>query len=170
MNAIDIITAGYVTGYLADPDPVLGTPRIEEQQAIIVQEERRVAQIGMIRSQGRGSLRLGTIGIYPGMQLHAAGMALFNHPLQWVPIGIGGQALLPCQISAPRLQLAGIEGIALGPDLKEDGIDAVFLQLVQLIRQSLLHTVSANTLELTVYTLNPSPAELPLGVLSRNCH
>ena len=97
-------------------------------------------------------------------------MTLLNHPLQRIPVGIGGQSLLTGQITTPRLQLTGIKSIALSPYLKEDSINAIFLQLIQLVSQGLLHTIPAYALELSIYTLNPSSTELPLGVLSYNCH
>ena len=92
-------------------------------------------------------------------------MALFNHPRQGIPIRVRRRSLLAGQIPAPRLQLTGIQGIALAPHLEKDSIDTILLQIIQLTCQNLLHTVTLHTLELTVNTLNPCAPELPLRIL-----
>ena len=96
------------------------------------------------------------------MQLHTSLVALVNHPCQRVPIGLGRTALFTRQIEAPRLQLAFIQGVTLRTNLKDDGIAAVFLQLVQLIAERLLHLLGTDSLELSVDTLYPRSTEFTL--------
>ena len=74
--------------------------------------------------------------------------------------------MLTGKVAAPRLQLTGIERIALHANLEEDGVDAVLLQVVELACEHRLHAVATNVLELSVDGLNPSPAEFSLGILS----
>ena len=73
--------------------------------------------------------------------------------------------MLSCQISAPGFNLAGVEGIALNANLKEDGIDAVLLQVVELTGEHGLHAVATDALELSVDGLNPGSAKLSLWIL-----
>ena len=120
----------------------------------------------MVRGQRRSTLCLGAVGVNPCMQLHAASMTLLNHPLQRVPIRIGRQSLLSCQVTAPRLYQTWIESITFHTHLKEDGIDAVALKIVELTGKHSLHPVTTNVLKLSVNSLNPGTAELSLGVLS----
>jgi hypothetical protein len=49
--------------------------------------------------------------------------------------------------------------ITLWAHLEDDGIDSVFLELVQLIGQGLLHFLRTYTLELSVHALNPCTAK-----------
>jgi len=65
------------------------------------------------------------------VELHASAVALVNHPLKGVPVGHRGHALLTGEESAPWLQLAGVEGVTLGPDLEEDGVDIAALQSIE---------------------------------------
>ena len=166
MYAIHIISAHNIASHLADIVAILGDSRVEEEQAIVVEETFRMASILMIRSQCRRSLCLGAIRINPCMQLHTSCMTLFNHPLQRVPIRVRRKALLTGQITTPRLQLTGIERIAFHSNLEENGIDAVLLKVVELARKHSLHTVATNVLKLSVDCLNPSSTEFSLGILS----
>src|SRR3712207_9544362 len=88
----------------------------------------------LFRSQLRGRLGLCTVRVYPRMKLHTTLVALVNHPLQWVPIRLGSPTLNTREKLAPRLILAGVKRITFGSDLKDDSIDAITLQLIQLIR------------------------------------
>ena len=103
------------------------------------------------------------------MKLHLPQMALLNHPLQWVPVRVRRQTLLACQIAAPGFYQAGVERVALHSHLKEDGVDAIPLQIVQLTDEHGLHAVTTDVLELSVDCLNPSSTKLSLGILSHRC-
>ena len=104
------------------------------------------------------------------MQLHAALVALLHHPLQGVPVGLRCHALLPGEESAPGLDLALVERIALRPHLEDDGIDAVFLQLVELIGQRALHGIAAHARPLAVDSLYPGAAKLSFGAVVGRTH
>ena len=107
-------------------------------------------------------LRLRPIGVDPSVELHAAAVTLVDHPLQRVPIGRGRRALATGQEAAPRLVAARVEGVALGAHLEDNGIDAVFLQLVELIGQRALHLLRAEAKKLAVDALDPGAAKLAL--------
>ena len=121
----------------------------------------------MVLCQLVGGLCLGTIGVNPSVQLHAAFMALLNHPLQRVPEGSGCKSLLCCQESAPRFDAALVECITFRANLKEDGIHAVFLQFVELIGQRALHLIAPHACPLSVNSLYPGTYELTFFSL---CH
>ena len=172
VNAVHIIAFQDVEHHLADEIAVFGASRIEEEQAVVIEETVGVARVFVTRGQRCCALRLGTERIDPGVQLHLARVALLNHPLQGVPVGVGRRSLLTCQIAAPGLYRALVKCIAFHANLKEDGIDAVFLQVVQLTGEHSLHPVASDVLELSVDGLNPGTAEFSLGILShcRSCH
>ena len=111
--------------------------------------------------------RLGTIGINPCVQFHAALVALVDHPRQGIPIGIGLGALFASQIVAPRLDTAFVERITLWAHLEDDGVAAVFLQFVQLIGQRLFHRLGTHAFKLSVHALNPSTTELAFLYVER---
>ena len=98
------------------------------------------------------------------MELHTPFVALVNHKLHRVPIGVGCLALHTGEETAPRLQAGGIECIGFGTDLEEDGIDACSLQRVELLNQRLLQLFGRYTLKLTVDSLYPSSTEFAFGV------
>ena len=93
----------------------------------------------MCGSQFLRTFRFGPVGIDPSMQFHAPCMTLGYHPLQRIPVGRRRRALLSGQITAPRLEAAGIKRVELGTYLKQDGIDTALLQFIQLVRQRTLH-------------------------------
>ena len=103
------------------------------------------------------------------MQFHTSAVTLVNHPLQRVPIRLRSHALLSCQIVAPRLQLALVEGVALGADLEDDSIASIFLQFVQLVAARALHSLRTDALKLSVYALYPCPSEFTF-LLRQCCH
>ena len=92
------------------------------------------------------------------MEFHASLVTLVHHPGQRVPIGRRGQALLPREVAAPRLQGALVEGVAFGSHLKHDGVDAATLQLVELGGEDALHAVPAEPLPLAVLAHNSANA------------
>ena len=114
----------------------------------------------MIGSQRRCALRLRTIRINPRMQLHTTLMTLVYHPLQRVPIGRRCLTLLACQETTPRFYATLIERITFRTHLEDNRVDTIFLEFIQLIRQSLLHLLRSHSQELSVHTLNPSTAKL----------
>lgn len=164
VNAIHIITAHNVARHLTDIVAVLGTAGVKEQQTVIIEETVGVTEVLMRVGQCRCTLCLGTIRVDPCMQLHLSGMTLLYHPLQGIPIRIGSQPLLTGQITTPRFQFTGIERIALTAYLKEDGIDAIALKVIELACQHLLHTLTTHSLKLPIHTLNPGTTKFPLRV------
>ena len=90
-------------------------------------------------------------------------MALLYHPRQRVPVRRWGLPLPACKETAPRFQFAFIQCVTLGPYLEYDGVNAVLLQLVELVGERSLHFLSAHAEELAVYTLNPSSPEFAFG-------
>ena len=82
--------------------------------------------------------------------------------------------ILACKILAMRLSLIELrDGFAqrcslttdtntllLRTNLKDDGVTSIFLQLVQLVGQRLLHLQGRHSLELSVDTLYPCSTEL----------
>ena len=165
VDAVDVVAADDVACHLADVVAVLGNAGVENLQAVVLEAALRMLHHHMIDGERRGALGLCPIGINPGVKLHAACVALVNHPLQRVPVGLRRLALLPREDAAPRLQRAGVEGVALGPHLEDDGIHAILLQLVELEGQRLLHGLRRQALELSVHTLNPCSPELSFGLL-----
>ena len=116
----------------------------------------------MACSERRRAFRLGTERIDPSVQLHAPLVALFYHPLQWVPVRLRCTSLLTGKVTAPRLQVTLIERITLRTHLKDDGIDTISLQNIELSAQFLLDGLCGHALKLAVDTLNPCTAELSL--------
>ena len=168
MQAIHIVTLQDIRHYLTDIVTILLQRRIKQRQTVIFKTTLRMLTYHMIARIGMSHLGLCTVGINPGMQLHTTLVALFYHPCQRVPIGIRSHTLLPCQIIAPRLISALIQSIALSTNLKDDDVTSVFLQLVQLIAQRLLHGLFAHAHKLSVHTLYPGSAHFAL--LSPSCH
>lgn len=72
--------------------------------------------------------------------------------------------MLSCKEPAPWLKRTLIESVALGSNLKDYDVDATSLQGVKLAREILLHGITTESLELTVDTLDPTAAELALGI------
>ena len=115
----------------------------------------------MVGCQLLRALGLRTIGIDPGVELHTTFMTLVYHPLQRIPIRRRCHTLLSCQKTTPRFYLTLIERITLRTNLKDDDVHTVFLQLVELVSQRLLHPLFAHTLELSVDALYPRTTHLP---------
>ena len=160
VQSVNIVTFHDVHHDGTDVVAILLHGWIQQCQSVIVEAALRMTARHMSRTQGVGSLRLGAIGIDPGVQLHTTLVALFNHPLQRVPIRLWCLALLTCQEVAPWLQLTLIEGITLWAHLKDDSVATILLQFVQLVRECLLHLLGRHALELSVDTLYPCPTEL----------
>ena len=130
VQSVDIVSGHDVLDDHADIVAVLRNAGIQDFQAVVVETTLRVPHRNMVVDQFLGRLGLGPIGVDPCVQLHASQMALLNHPLQGVPVGRWGSALSAGKETAPRLEAAGIERIALRTNLEDNGIDAIFLQLV----------------------------------------
>ena len=160
VQSVNIITLQDVHDDSTDVVAVLLQGWVQQRQSVIGEATLRMTTDHMARTVGMGSLRLGTIGIDPRMQLHAALVTLFNHPLQGVPIGLWRPTLLTRQVVAPGLQLTLIEGITLWAHLEDDGVATILLQLVQLVGQRLLHGLCRHAHELSVDTLYPCATEL----------
>ena len=133
VQAVDIVARHNVAHHVADIVAALLQGRIQQRQAIVLERPFRMLHDHMALGIGMSHLRLGTVWVNPCMQLHAALMALANHPCQGVPIGAGAHALLSRQVVAPRFQRTLVERIALRAHLEDNGIAAVLLQFVQLV-------------------------------------
>jgi hypothetical protein len=164
MDAIDIITTHDITRHLTDVITILGKTRIEDEEIIIAETTEGFTHCDMVGGELFGSLRLCSIGIDPGVELHATTMTLSDHPLERVPIWRRCYSLFAGQETTPWLELALIEGIALRTYLKDDDITTVFLEFVELVREGLLHLLGSQALELAIDTLYPRTTELTLGL------
>ena len=162
MEAIDVIAADDIADDAEDVVAVLALAGVEDLESVIVEDALGMGHGDVVDGQLARVLRLRTIGIDPGVELHAAAVTLVDHPLQRVPIGRGRRALATGQEAAPRLVAARVEGVALGAHLEDNGVDAVFLQLVELIGQRALHLLGAEAKKLAVDALDPSAAKLAL--------
>ena len=103
MQSVDIVALQNVAHHIADIVAVLLQRRVEQRQPVVLEATLGMALYHVVGSIGVGHLRLGTIGIDPRVQFHAALVALGNHPSQGVPVGLGSLSLLTGQIVAPRL-------------------------------------------------------------------
>ena len=162
MQTIHIIAVYDVFHHLTDIIATLFQSRIQQRQSVVLERPLRMLYYHMVYGIDMSSLRLGTIGINPSMQLHTTLMTLLYHPLQGVPVRIRTTALFTSQIVAPRFDATLIEGIALRTYLEDDDITTILLQLVQLVSQRLLHTFGTHALKLSVHALYPCPTELSL--------
>ena len=139
MQSIDIVAAKDVANDMTYILTVFIVGGIEDILSVVLEYEIAASLCNMLWRQDIRGLGLGTIGIYPCMEFHATLVALLHHPLQGVPIRRRRLALLPREETAPRLDAALIEGVALGAHLEDDGVGTILLQFVQLIGQGLLH-------------------------------
>ena len=162
VDTVHVIARHDVLGHLTDIIAILRNTRIQNQQVVILKTRLRRTLGDMVCSQRLRGLRPRTIRIDPGVQLHATLVALGNHPLQGIPVWRWCLALNTRQESAPGLQLTLVEGIAFWAHLEDNQVHTVFLQLVELIGQRLLHLLGSHTPELTVHTLYPRSPHLPL--------
>ena len=168
MDTIHIVTGYDILGNHTDIIAVFLHTRIQDKQIVVSKTAIGLANGNMVIGQLMGGLGLCTEGVNPCVQLHIALVALVDHPLQGIPIRIGGLTLCAGQESAPRLNLTLVERIALGAHLEDNHVYAILLQLVQLIGKRLLHLLGTKILELSVYTLYPGSAHFSL--LSPSCH
>ena len=168
MDAVDIVTGHDILGHLTNIITVLSYTRVQYKQLVVGETVHGLAHTDMIGCQHLRALGLSAIGIDPSVQLHPTFMTLVDHPLQGIPIRTGGFTLLTRQESTPGFELALIEGVTLRTHLEDDHVHTVLLQLVKLIGQRLLHLLCSHTLELSVNTLDPRTAHLPL--LGTCCH
>ena len=162
METVDIIAADDIVDHPADIVAVLRLPRIEDILSVVSEDAARFSCCNMVGGQLMGGLGLCPIRIDPRMEFHAPFVALVYHPLERIPVRRRCQPLLSGEETAPRLQFAGVERIALRSYLEDDGVDAVLLQFVELIRQRALHFLGRHTEELSVHALYPCSSELSL--------
>ena len=170
MKTIHIIAPHDVGRHFANIRAVGGLSGVHDELSIVGKHAAGIFDGHMIGCQLLRALGFGAERINPCVQLHAAPMAFGHHPLQRVPKRIGSHALLARQIAAPWLERTVVERIALGPHLKDDGIHAVALQLVQLLSELALHLVAAKPFKLSVDTLNPRAAELTFLLCAERQH
>ena len=170
MKSVDIVSAHDIGCHTTSIVGCLLQTGVEQHQIIIRETELWMLHHHTTGSQlsHRSSSVLGAIRIDPGMQFHASTMTLLHHPLQRVPIRRRSFSLLSCQISAPRFQLAFIESIALCPHLKNNGIDTILLQFIELAAKHVLYLFCRLSQILSVHTLYPHATKLSL-VLSLHC-
>ena len=160
VEAVDVVAAHDVFCHLIYILAVLGLCWVEDKLSVVGEHARRALYGHMVRSQLHRALGLGAVGVDPCVELHAASVALVYHPFEGVPIGRRRLALLAREVAAPRLYVALVEGVTLGSHLKDDGVDPVFLQLVELMCERLLHGLCGHALKLPVHTLYPRSAKL----------
>ena len=113
MNGVNIVASDDVAHHLADKVATLWQCRIEIRLTAILHKPLGVFVIDVI---GRQAFNFAfgvshAIRIEPSVQLHAAIVALGNHKLQRVPIGIRRFAKFAGQIHTPGFKVRGIEGI-----------------------------------------------------------
>ena len=96
MQSINIIALDNISHYLTDIIFVLRNTGIKDILTVISKDTLRMFYGKMSISQSIGVLRLGAIGIYPGMYFHATSVTLSDHPFQWIPIRIWSNALGSC--------------------------------------------------------------------------
>ena len=173
MNGVDIVAIDDVGD---DPDRMgdgLRLTRVEIELLPIAPEDLRLFEIKMVGTQLLLVVGGHPIGVEPGVQLHAARMALFDHELQRIPEGIGGDPLLTGQETGPGFQFGSIEGIGLGPHLEDHGVAAHRRQAVERGGEPLLDLFARHRLDLLVaHDVKPGAAKLALRQLlrkSRNC-
>ena len=162
VKSVHIIASHDVVGHTADIVAVLLQSGVEDELACVCERA-----LGMLHGDVAGSHLPGrgypcAVGVDPRMQLHAALVALLHHPLQRVPVGTWRLPLTACKETAPRLDGAGIQRVALGTYLEDDGVDTVSPKHVQLMGELLLHRRCREPIVLSVDNLHPSPAEFPL--------
>ena len=167
VQAVDIIARHNITDDVANIVAAGLLGRIQQRQTVVLKRPLGMFYNDVVAGIFVRQFRLGTIGINPCVQLHAALVALVDHPRQRIPIGIGFCALFASQIVAPRLDIALVERVALGANLEDDGVATVFLQFVQLIGQRLFHRLGTHALELSIHALNPRTAELSFLYIER---
>ena len=167
MDTIHIVAAHDITGYLADIVAIFRNTGVQDKELVVGKAVHRLTHSDMHRRELTRALGLCPIGIDPCMQFHPALVTLINHPLQGIPVGFGCYALGACQETAPRLNLTLVKGITLRTDLKDNHVDAVLLQLIELIGQRLLHLHCTHALELSVDALYPGTTHLTF--LSSGC-
>ena len=162
VEPVDVIARHDVGGHAADEVAVLWHSGVEYQQSVVGETTFGVQDILVCGGQGLRAFRFGTIGVDPRMQLHAAAVALPDHPLQRIPIRLRGRALSAGEVSAPWFKLAGIESITLDTALEEDDIDAGTVQRIEFASELALHGIATYALPLAINGLNPRSAELAL--------
>lgn len=139
VQSVDIIAPDDIVDNLTYIFAVHGQRRIEDILSVVAEDALGVYDGNMVRCQRRCRLCLCAVGVYPRVQFHSSLVALGNHPCQRVPPRV--LSLAPGEKLAPRLVAAAVEGVALSPHLKDDGVGTVLLQFVELIRQRALHIV-----------------------------
>ena len=130
MKTVYIIAAQDVATDMTDERTVLRECRIQNKLPVIVEHALRMLNGNVVAGQLVCGLCLRTVGINPCVQFHASLVAFVNHPFQGVPIRLRRPTLLCRQETAPRLNAALVERIAFRTYLEENGIHAVFEQLI----------------------------------------
>ena len=163
VQAVDIITAYNVRCHTADVSAVFLQGGVHNEQAVVTKAALGMAHGVMRVGQERCALRLGAERINPGVDFHAALVALLHHPGQRVPTLFGSLSLLSGQETRPRLVAAFVERVGLTAHLKHDDVHAAALHHVELVDKVALHLLTAHALKLAVDDLNPSTAKFAFG-------
>ena len=103
VQTVDIIACHNVADDVADIVAAGLLGWIQQRQAIVLKRPLGMFYNDVVAGIFVRHFRLGTIGVNPCVQLHAALVALVDHPRQRIPIGIRLGALFASQIVAPRL-------------------------------------------------------------------
>ena len=165
---INVVAAHNVAHHIADEFAALGQTRFEVGLTAVAHEPLRVLVIDVVLRQ-LFCLALGvghSIRVEPRMQLHAAAVTLVNHELQRVPERLGAFTEFAGQIHAPRLEVRFVEGVGFWANLPHNGINASYLQRVELTAQIglVLFGGHARILHLP-HGVHPRSAKLALWVL-----
>ena len=171
MESINIISAYNIHSHLANIVSCSLQPRVQQRQLAILKTEIRTPLHDILRRNlliGSYAM-LGTIRINPGMKLHATIMTLLYHPLQRIPIRRRSLTLYARKKLAPRLQIALIQSITLGTNLKDNRIYAILLQFIQLSCKHRLNLLCTLAQILSVNTLYPSSTKLSFVLSHQRC-
>ena len=168
--SVYIVTTHDIFCHLTDVIAILLDTRIKNKQIVVSKTVAWLAYSYVILGQLVSNLSLSTEWVNPCVQLHTALMALGNHPLQRIPVRRWCFALNASKKTAPRLNLALIQSVALRTNLEYNQVYAILLQLVQLVSQRLLHFLGSQILELSVNTLYPCSTHFSLLSTCSHCH
>ncbi|OAV73558.1 hypothetical protein Barb7_02953 [Bacteroidales bacterium Barb7] len=132
VNGIHVIAADYIPHDTTDKLPVFGNARVKKQLLVIGDKAFRIAVIDMAVRQICRPVRAGAVRVQPRMKLHRPLMALVNQESRYVKVSLRCPSLPSGVKAAPRLNLRTVKGIRLRSYLKDNGIDAAIVQIVQL--------------------------------------
>ena len=166
MDAVDVVTGDDVAHHAADEESAVGDAGIEERHAVIAHEPLGMAAVDVRLGEVLKVRCAGAIGVEPGVKLQPAQVAGFDEVSQWIErVVLGRFALTARQPAAPRLVARGVEGVGLGADLEEDGVDAIAFQAVEaLIHERAKIVGRESAVVVLVDGLKPRAAKFAFGI------